>query len=111
MNDKIRALAIGAACILLSFPQVSVAEEFTGADLLSKSVETQINFIQASVTMAAVMATQHDPEWTKCLNEWYFKDADKRNSFILETIADYKDFHPSGTILATLQKNCGAFSE
>ena len=111
MNDKIRLLTIGITLILSCFPQVSAAEEFTGTDLLTWSEDGQNNYFQTSVTMAAFVAAQFPTEQAKCINDWYYDDITGKNDFLRDVVADYPDFHPSATILAAIEKNCGKFSQ
>lgn len=93
-------------------PQESAAEGFTGADFAGWAEASQDSYIQTSVTMAAVIASQTNEATAHCLDEWYRPDTslkDKRNKEVRSIIIDNPDYHPSGVILAILIKKCGAF--
>lgn len=103
-------MAVG--CTAAINPHVSKAEGFTGADFAGWEVASQDSYIQTSVTMAGVVLTQVKPERSSCIDDWYFGDAQKdaRNAHIRKAIAQYGDYHPSGTILAILLEACGAIN-
>ena len=96
------------------YPQTSAAENFTSEKLLAYEKEAQKNFIEISITMAATVATQANPKVARCINDWYFKDKPRqpqRNEHIVSVMRQYPGYHPSGVILAVLQKACGSFKD
>lgn len=103
---------MGFVVIATFYPQQSMAQGFTGTDFTDWSEVSQDSYIQSSVMMAGVIGTQIKPSISSCIDGWYFADiaikAD-RNKVIRDTIAKYQDHHPSGVILAIIQKQCGAF--
>ena len=106
------AARVGASTVsilLAGYPQLGVAEGFTGAEFATWSEASQDSYIETSVTMAGVVFTQTHPEKATCVNDWYFADRawERRNLEIRETIAAYPDGHPSGIILAVILRECG----
>lgn len=100
---------MGMVAIALICPQQSLANGFKGTDFAGWEVASQDSYIQTSVTMAGVVLTQIQPEKSACIDTWYLGDGkkDARNTYIRETISQYGDYHPSGTILAILVEACG----
>lgn len=93
-------------------PQESWADNFNGASFLSWSKASQDGYLNASVMMASVIASQTKPTVAQCIDDWYFKsDAVRaqRNDEIRQTIRQNKEYHPSGVIYAWLSKRCGSF--
>lgn len=93
-------------------PQQSLAEGLTGKEFLNWPQEQQDSYIQISITMAGVVATQTKPSVATCIDEWYAPDTslkDDRDAFIRDTIKGYEGYHPSGVIFAVLQNKCGDF--
>ena len=112
IKHKMRRVAIILAGIFLSYPQTSHASGFSGSDLLRYDKGAQESFIDISITMAASVATQTNPDVARCINDWYFKDTSvrpRRVEEILSVVRQYPNHHPSGVILAVLQKACGSF--
>lgn len=89
-----------------------MAERFSGAAFADWSQVSQDSYIQSSVMMAGVIGTQVKPEISRCIDAWYFETAAikaERNEMIRETIVGFADHHPSGVILALIQRACGSF--
>ena len=87
---------------------------FTGEDFLGWDQSAQTGFVQTSVSMAGIIASQTKPEIARCIDGWYFaSDAvlDQRNSEIIALIGENAGFHPSAVILAAIQRECGTFGE
>lgn len=95
-------------------PQVLLAEGFTGEDFGNWEQPAQDSYIQISITMATIIAAQAEGGTSQCLDTWYTagtQTASRRNDAIRASIAQYPDFHPSGVILAVLQKECGEIAK
>lgn len=102
-------LLIGTGVIC---PQVSQAQGFTGEAFGTWSETGQDSYIQSSVMMAGVIATQIQPEISSCIDNWYFGTPAakaERNAEIKALIDQYASYHPSGVILAAVQQACGSF--
>ena len=82
----------------------------TTADFLKWERKSQESFLQISISMAGVIASQIKPKASKCLDEWYFTSEElqsKRHDEILEIMPQYKDFDPHAFLLAYLEQACG----
>ena len=99
-------------CVLAGFyPQDSKADGFTGKDFASWTEAGQDSFIQASVTMAGVVLSRVEPAKARCVDAWYSNEnKSQRNASVRDIIKAYGDYHPSGTILAIIEQECGALN-
>ena len=113
MNSIAKLLpAMALSASLMIYPQNSMADGFSGATFAAWSQVSQDSYIQSSVLMAGVIGSQVKPEISRCIDVWYFEtEAIKaeRNEMIRDTIAGFADHHPSGVILALIQRACGSF--
>ena len=101
------------AAFLLAAQPVQ-ASKFTGEQFLKWSKGSQTSFIETSITMVAIVATQGRQDIAACIDGWYpLEESQKqlRHEEILTTIRRYPDNHPQGIILAVLQKHCGSFKK
>ena len=113
MNSIARHVgAIGLGLIPLTYPQYSLADSFTGNDFSNWERVSQDSYIQSSIMMAGVIASQIKPEISSCIDSWYFESESvksTRNNEIRALVSQYSTYHPSGVILAAVQQECGAF--
>lgn len=114
MTGGVRRAAIALALGLGMAGAGAKAETFTSAEFLTQNEAAQTSFIEISITMAATVATQANPAIARCIDEWYFEDKprqEQRNRHIVSVMRQYPDYHPSGVILAVIQKACGSFKK
>ncbi len=103
---------MGVALLLVGYPQISAAD--TQQDIFKSSTVIQWNkdqqrfFLEASIRMAGLIAARNSAQQSKCLDEWYIQKEAQRHEAILQKMAEYPDYHPSGIILAYLEKQCGS---
>lgn len=111
MKQKILRVAIVSALFLCSFPHPSHAETFTSADFLEWKESSQDFYIEASIGMAAVIATQTDKtkKHAPCIDSWYYPNEKGKNDFIRKVMKENPEYHPRGIILGILEKQCGEF--
>lgn len=84
----------------------------TTADFLKWERKSQEAFLQNSISMAGVIASQINPEISKCLDKLYFKSetsAKERNQEILDLMPKYAEFRPQAFIMAYVEDICGRF--
>ncbi|MEP3785592.1 MULTISPECIES: hypothetical protein [Paracoccaceae] len=101
------------AFVVAFHPQVSWAEGFSGKEFAQWETASQDNYIQTSVTMIGIVASEANSPIMGCVDEWYFTSEtvkDERNQRIRAIITEYMDFHPSAVILAVVQDACGKFA-
>lgn len=108
------ALMIGSAVIGASavIAGCARAEGFTGTQFLEWPIESQNSYFQSSATMSVFIASRNDPEQATCLNDWYYDDNavnPDRNDEFRAAIRENPTYHPSGVVLAVMQKACGSF--
>lgn len=73
----------------------------------------QNGFINTSISMAGIIASQTKPAIAACIDDWYFQSPAikaQRNDEIRQSIRENVEFHPGAVIYAILTKRCGAFS-
>lgn len=107
-----KALAIASLCTIVC--SVSAAaeakDEFKSKEFLTWSHEGQKSYIMASVVMAAfIAAAQNKADLSKCIGQW-MTDSDAAGfPSVKEAMTRFPDYHPSGVIVAILEKACGSF--
>lgn len=114
MTGGVRRVAIALALYFCVAGADAKAGTFTSAEFLTQSEAAQTSFIEISITMAATIAAQSRPEIARCLNDWYFADREQRPARIASiksAMRTHSEFHPSGVILAVMQKACGSFGD
>lgn len=114
MNSNYSLVRKLIAALFVAYPQISLADGFTGADVLNWTEQQQNNYFQTSVTMIGIVATQVEgrEQIAECIDGWYWKGeaADPaNNAFIRDAISRYPDLYPQAVILAVVEKNCGKF--
>lgn len=104
-----KALAIASLCTIVC-TQAGVAEEaFKSSKFLTYPADAQANYISTSAVAAASIAALNSQQQGKCLGEWVTKHRGGGYQPVLDAMRKYPDDHPTGLILAVLQKECGTF--
>lgn len=104
-----KVLAIASLCTLVC-AQSSVADEaFKSSTFLTYSAEQQRGYISTSAMMAGLIATQNDRKQAACVDDWVARYHGEGYSLVIEAMKKYPDDHPTGLVLAVLQKACGPF--
>lgn len=107
----VASLGLHASCAA-SEREKSRAEGFTGHDFLTWERTNQDSYIETSVSMTAIVATQGRQDIATCIDKWYSIEPEirqDRHDNILRILRENPAFHPQGIILAVLQKQCGSF--
>lgn len=99
--------AILAAVIIVSYPQLLRAETFTSGEFLTWKSEQRIAYIQNSITMVGIVATQLDKEKARCIDAWHSKQINSGHPVVLRAMRKHADYHPQAIVLWILQKECG----
>ncbi|WP_273281526.1 hypothetical protein [Pseudooceanicola atlanticus] len=114
MINRLSICAATALATLMVFhPQESWAEGRTGHNFLTWSKGTQDSFIDISVSMAGIVATQTKPSVARCIDDWYFASSAiraQRNDEIRHSIRTHPEYDPAAVVYAFLKKVCGRFS-
>lgn len=105
----LRAAAIAVAILIASYPQTSFADGFTAAEFLDWPAANQKLFIETSVLMSAVIASQNNQDVSRCVSAWHVREKPSAFSPIMKALRENRSFHPQAVILAVLQKACGSF--
>ena len=108
---RVGAIAIMGACGF--YPQILLADSFTGEQFLEWDETAQDSYIQTSLTMASLMATRTHKPSGDCIDTWYFEpsiDRQAKNEEIRTTIAQNDTYHPSAVMLVFLEGLCGPFA-
>lgn len=91
----------------LFHPQVSQAETFKASELLEWPVESQSFYFRTSIGMAGLIARRNNAAQGECIDRWYFTDQNRSDASIRATMAKVPTYHPTGVLLAMLEKACG----
>lgn len=100
-------LAIASLCTIVC-AQGSFAEEaFKSSKFLAYPADSQKSYINTSAVMASLIASQNSRDQADCLNAWIGSNIDGGYQPVIEAMKRFPDHHPSGVVLAVLQKACG----
>lgn len=103
-------LASLSAIVCILAQETHAKESLTSARFLQYSAEAQRNYIVTSSIMAGLVASQNRKTQTECINDWAAQNAASGFEPVIATMKKHPQFHPSGVIIAVLQKACGSFA-
>lgn len=101
-------LAIASLCTIVCTHSVSAEEAFKSSKFLTYPADTQKSYIITSVVMAGIISGQNKPDQSKCIDSWMGENEPIGFSSVKEVMARYPNHHPSGVIVAVLEKACGS---
>jgi len=111
----LRKVQAGVFAAILS---IALTSQATGASKVFRSSEfltwkqtSQDFYIEASVGMASLIASQIDKAQARCIDNWYFKNEAAANASIRNVMKNNPSYHPRGIILGVVQKQCGSFKK
>lgn len=82
---------------------------FKSSKFLTYSAESQKSYINSSVLMAGLVAAQNSDDQAKCIGDWSGKHLAGGYQPVIAAMQRFPDHHPTGVIIAVLQKACGSF--
>ncbi len=97
-------LALGLALASVS---VQANDVFQSVQFLEWKTLNQDAYIETSVGMASLIASQSDKTQAKCIDDWYYDAEARANDAVRNVMRANPQFHPRGVILAVVQKRCG----
>lgn len=102
------------AALIALYPQSSLADNFTAADVLKWNEAQQDNYFRISVRMIGVVAAQMERNGhiAECIDAWHGggeQSQPARSKQIRSVMEGLPDYHPQALILAVVQKECGKF--
>lgn len=97
------------SAIVCSVATGAAAEDFKSSKFLTYPAESQTSYINSSVLMAGLIAGQNGGAQAQCVGDWSGKHIATGYQPVIEAMKRFPDHHPSGVILAVLQKACGPF--
>ena len=92
------------------YPQEIHAEGLIANELLNWTPQNQRFYIQTSITMAGVIASQSDKEKARCIDGWHQRQSEQQYASVVDAFRQYPAYHPQGVILAFVQKACGTMN-
>lgn len=107
MKQSVLAVAMAIAVSGWFYPQNSSAAGFTGADFLEWPVGNQTQYLQVSITMSGVMASQKNLAWAKCVDNWHARENKDGYRAVISSIRKFPGYHPQTIVLGSLNKACG----
>jgi len=104
-------LVIASACtIVCSLSTASAADDkFRSAEFLKWSDAERKSYIATSVLMAVVIAGDNNPEQNKCIKRWLADNDGAGFPTVKAAMARFPEHHPTGVVVAVLEKACGSF--
>lgn len=97
--------------VALFYPQFVKADEFTSAQFLEWSRDSQISYIHNAIGMAGLIVSLRNKSKARCVENWYVADTDAAQHAILAAMQRFPSYNPRGVIVAVLQKQCGPLGE
>jgi len=88
---------------------VKEGKALTSAEFLDYPARSQTSFINASVLIAGLIADQNAPKQARCLDAWSAEQVKAGYPDVLNAMRRFPSYHPSGVVLAVMQKQCGKF--
>lgn len=86
----------------------AVADDgFKSSKFLTYPAESQRSYISSSVLMAGLISGQNSDVQSKCIGDWSEKHIVAGYPPVVEAMQRFPEHHPTGVILAVLQKACG----
>lgn len=83
-------------------------EDFKSSKFLTYAPEAQKSYIITSVVMAGIIAGQNKPDQSTCIDRWMADHEAAGFSSVKDAMSRFPDHHPSGVIVAVLEKACGS---
>jgi len=108
LSRKARAISTLSA-IVFSLASGAAAEDFKSSKFLTYPADSQKSFINSSVVMASLIASENSRSQADCLNAWSAKHVGDGYQPVLDAMRRFLNHHPTGVVLAVLQKACGPF--
>lgn len=105
MHLKRSSLAFAA--FLASVPLSSVAQDFTNTDLLSWDARDRGNWVLGAILTTAQVVNLQDASKATCIQDWYLGAPSEARATIFSAMERYRDWSPSATIIALMQRECG----
>ena len=106
-----KTLAIASLCtIVCAAAGAAAAEDFKSSKFLTYPADAQKSYINSSVLMATLIATQNSKDHAGCIGKWSGEFVTGGYQPVIEAMKKFPDHHPTGVILAVLQKACGSFA-
>jgi len=104
-----KALVIASLSTIVCSGAAFADDGFKSSKFLTYPADAQENYISTSAVAAASIAALNSSVQAKCLGDWVSTYRKGGYQPVLEAMRKYPDDHPTGLILAVLQKECGAF--
>lgn len=104
-----KALALASLCTIVCTQAGTADEAFKSSKFLTYPAESQKSYIGSSVMMAGVIAARNAPQQARCIDDWSAKNSSASYPTVVEAMKRFPDHHPTGVIIAVLQKACGSF--
>ena len=102
-----KTLAIASLCTIVCAQAGAAEEAFKSSKFLQYAPDAQKSNFNTSVVMASLIASQNSRDQADCLNAWIGSNVDAGYQPVIEAMKRFPDHHPSGVVLAVLQKACG----
>jgi hypothetical protein len=104
-----KALAIASLCTIVCAQAHSADDKFKSAEFLTWSDAERKSYIATSVLMAVVIAGGNSPEQENCIKRWSADNDGAGYPTVKAAMVRFPEHHPTGVVVAVLEKACGSF--
>jgi hypothetical protein len=103
-----KVIAIASLSTIVCGGAAVADDKFKSAEFLRWAPDSQKSYIVTSVVMAGVIAGQNKPDQSKCIGQWMTDNEGAGFPSVKDAMARFPDHHPTGVIVAVLEKVCGS---
>ncbi|WP_439543306.1 hypothetical protein [Hyphomicrobium sp.] len=104
-----KALALATLSTIVCGGAAVADDGFKSSKFLTYPAESQSSYIGTAVMMAGVIASKNVPEQARCIDKWAATHIASGYQPVIEAMQNFPEYHPTGVIIAVLQKSCGSF--
>ena len=109
LSRKVLARASLSTIVCVLAASASAQDTFKSSKLMEYSAEARTGYITSSVIMASLIAAENSERHAACIRGWVDREIKAGYTPILDAMRRFPDHHPSGVILAVLNRACGPF--
>lgn len=102
-----KALALATLSTIVCSGGAVADDGFKSGKFLTYPADSQKSYISSSVLMAGLIAGQNSDAQSRCIGDWSEQNNPAGYLPVVDAMKRFPDHHPTGVILAVLQKACG----
>ena len=94
------------------YPQILLADRFTGEEFARWSEADQRGYIAAQLVMASSIVTREKPAMSQCIADSFYDEdglSDSGFGTFVSHIDEFRTYHPSSVVVVVIENACGPF--